>query len=869
MFVNALSMCGIARTSPAFVLRAALGAALLASGASAHGLIQGLSWQRDAASGRWYAQTPTLMSFADARNFALSLGGDLASVRTPADNAFLKGAFFSLSPAGRQHWIGLRQDPAAPGYSEPAGGWGWVSGEPLTFTNWAPGEPDNAGLPNADVARVLGSSAGLDSDRWDDVSQLPLAGGGPIEDWYIGPGQTVIFNTVSSLLTLGQLAITADPAFPNNPANEPSALFAPTLQRTVDGGIVSVRHFYVEEGGVLKIEGPNPFVLDARGDVWIRGRIIADGQSSSGVTTLNTTNIPEPGAPGHAGGGRGGSGSPLVAASSPGGTAGDGAFGLPNAGGQGGETGWSTNATIERRRGAGGGGGRTGADVLFSATQFDQRRIGYDAEPGFSRGALAHHVADNGALSGPAGPQGGAVGASPFVDGDPTNDFFGVARDDATGRFVVGELARPWAGAGGGGGGDASLVPGGVWPNPTFSPFADEKGAGGGGGGGSVRLTALGSILFGDAGQISARGGTGGGGENTSFLNRVGGGSGGGSGGHVVLECATRIDLRAKSPVNLGDTYTTVPNSAANNWAINVLGGQGGAGAGDLGGAIQLPTGQRETLPTNDACPSGYPLTGPNACRGLVQGAGGDGGPGIIQLHTPKGRVGFNPALADILLATNGSTLASLCAPRPLFADGSTGAQPAHLISSAGGALGLFQLDSIDCDGDGQPDAYQIASTPSLDSDGNGVLDACESPTYCTSSISSGGCVAAIAGLGAASASASSGFELVASSLPGQRAGRFFYGLSVQIAPWGPASSSYLCVGGALQRLPLDFSGAAPGSCNGEFRLDWNAWRAANASALGSPFAAGLVFHAQAWFRDPGAPRNTNLSDAVSVTLRP
>ncbi len=864
MFANAHRPPVLAHSAPLGAARTAIAAALLASGAFA----QGLSWQRDNATGRWYAQTPTLMSFADARDFAVSLGGDLASVRTPAENAFLKGAFFSLAPAGRQHWIGLYQDPNAPGYSEPASGWGWVSGEPLTFTNWAPGQPDNVGFPNADVARVLGSSAGLDSDRWDDVSQSPPLSSAP-PDWYIPAGQTLIFNTINSTITLGVLNVSFDPNFPNNPVSEPVASYVPTTPLTVVGGVVTVRHFYVEEGGVLKIEGANPFVLEASGDVWIRGRVIADGQSNLGVNTLNTTNIPEPGAPGHAGGGRGGAGSPQTASSSPRGGNGEGAFGLPNAGGQGGEAGWSNAATIERRRGAGGGGGRTGANVYFNVTQFEQRRIGYDAEPGFSRGASINQVADNGAISGPGGPLGGAVGASPFLDGDSNNDFFGVARDDVSGRFTVGELARPWAGAGGGGGGDSSFVASGSWPNTPFDPSGDEKGAGGGGGGGSVHVIALGSILFGDLGQISARGGLGGGGENTTFLNRVGAGSGGGSGGHVVLETAVRIDLRAKVAVNLDDLNTTVPSSAANNWAINVLGGQGGAGAGDLGGAIQSPMGQRETAPTNDACPLGYPMSGQNACRGLVQGAGGDGGPGIIQLHTPLGRVGTNPAMADIVLGVNASTLATVCAPQPLFADGSNGPMPAHLLSGAGGALGLFQIDSSDCDSDGQPDAYQIARNSNLDSNGNGILDACESPTYCTSSVSTGGCVASIAGIGLPSASASSGFELVASNVPAQRSGRFFYGLNIQVSPWGSASSSFLCVGGAVQRLPLDFSGGAAGACDGELRLDWNAWRAASTSALGSPFNAGFVFHAQAWFRDPGAPRDTNLSDAVSVTLQP
>ena len=35
------------------------------------------------------------------------------------------------------------------------------------------------------------------------------------------------------------------------------------------------------------------------------------------------------------------------------------------------------------------------------------------------------------------------------------------------------------------------------------------------------------------------------------------------------------------------------------------------------------------------------------------------------------------------------------------------------------------------------------------------------------------------------------------------------------------------------------------------------------------PMTPGLVIDAQAWFRDPGAARNTNLSDALEFTLAP
>jgi hypothetical protein len=499
-------------------------------------------------------------------------------------------------------------------------------------------------------------------------------GPGGVFDWYIAAGQNVIFNTTNTTISGGTLAVNFNPNFPNDPTwngnQGPTASFQPTGNLTIVGGVVDVRNFYIEQGGTLKIEGPNPFVLLASGDVWIRGEIIATGNSNLGVNTLNTTNIPEPGSPGHAGGGRGGTGSALTTASTPRGGNGFGAFNVADKGGQGGETGWSSaSAAVERRRGAGGGGGRLGADVLRfggGTGTFEQRRIGYDAEPGFE-----NTQGDNGSQTGSLGPLGGAIGPAPFSDPDPNNNYFGVQFTVGTGAVTIGELTTPWAGAGGGAGGDASFVPGGTFPGP-WSPAGDEKGAGGAGGGGSVHVLALGSVLFGGSGRLVARGGIGGGGENTSFLNRVGGGSGGGSGGHVVLQCAGKVDFRAKTPVNVDDTATSAPNAPANNWAINVLGGQGGAGNGDLGGGIQSPTGQRETLPTNDACPPGYPTTGVNGCRGQVHGAGGDGGPGLIQLHTSNGAIGNTAATNDVLIPA-GTTLDRLCAPAPVCPTGANG----------------------------------------------------------------------------------------------------------------------------------------------------------------------------------------------------
>jgi hypothetical protein len=53
------------------------------------------------------------------------------------------------------------------------------------------------------------------------------------------------------------------------------------------------------------------------------------------------------------------------------------------------------------------------------------------------------------------------------------------------------------------------------------------------------------------------------------------------------------------------------------------------------------------------------------------------------------------------------------------------------------------------------------------------------------------------------------------------------------------------------------------------FSLDWNAFRATHASALGQPFVAGDSVWAQAWFRDPPSPKTTQLSDALAFSVCP
>ena len=173
--------------------------------------------------------------------------------------------------------------------------------------------------------------------------------------------------------------------------------------------------------------------------------------------------------------------------------------------------------------------------------------------------------------------------------------------------------------------------------------------------------------------------------------------------------------------------------------------------------------------------------------------------------------------------------------------------------------------DCNDADAQIYPSAPELCD--GLDNDCDGTVDDGFISTYCTAGTTVHGCVPSIGGVGAPSSQATSGFDIVVSNVPGQRFGTIFYGFYAGAVPWAPFSPSFQCIAFPIQRTGDRQSGGTAGQCNGELRLDWNAWRTANPGALGSPYVAGQVIHAQGWFRDPGAPKQTNLSDGLRFTL--
>jgi subtilisin-like proprotein convertase family protein len=143
---------------------------------------------------------------------------------------------------------------------------------------------------------------------------------------------------------------------------------------------------------------------------------------------------------------------------------------------------------------------------------------------------------------------------------------------------------------------------------------------------------------------------------------------------------------------------------------------------------------------------------------------------------------------------------------------------------------------------------------------------------YCTSGTSTNGCVPAISANAQPSVSQATTPIITIANVEGQKFGIIFYGINnsgFTPAPWAPASNSFLCVKGPTQRTGSVSSNGTLGACDGVLSLDWNAYQAANPLAVGNPWSTGNKVYVQGWYRDPPAPKTTNLSDALEMTYAP
>jgi Tol biopolymer transport system component len=273
--------------------------------------------------------------------------------------------------------------------------------------------------------------------------------------------------------------------------------------------------------------------------------------------------------------------------------------------------------------------------------------------------------------------------------------------------------------------------------------------------------------------------------------------------------------------------------------------------AGDTNGAADVFVHDRQSGQTRRVSigPSGLQSTAPS---------------GTPAISADGSRVAFQSDASNLVLGdTNGATDAFLH-------DLATGRTERLSVDSdlvqGNGPSGMPSLSA-----DGRLAAFQSGASNLIMGDTNGVPDVfvrdreCGVSIYCTAKVSSALCIPAIGSSGTPSASAGQGFLIEATGFPPLQPGVFAYG---KLGPATvPFQGGFICAQTPLVRIPLANTGG-PGSCEGSFSLDFNAYVASGADPA---LVAGKTVWGQWWARDPGLPppSNASLSDAIRVTLCP
>ncbi|MFM8817756.1 MAG: lectin-like protein, partial [Phycisphaerales bacterium] len=123
--------------------------------ACAAGAQQPVQWRvEDGGNGHWYAlRAREGRTWTQAATACRSEGGHLATMTGPAERDFMVSVM-----AGNTCAIGGLQSPAGP-QDEPASRWSWITGEPMSWANWASWEPSNTDAYGAASEEVMGCFA--------------------------------------------------------------------------------------------------------------------------------------------------------------------------------------------------------------------------------------------------------------------------------------------------------------------------------------------------------------------------------------------------------------------------------------------------------------------------------------------------------------------------------------------------------------------------------------------------------------------------------------------------------------------------------------------------------------------------------------
>jgi hypothetical protein len=128
-----------------------------------------VQWRvEDGGNGHWYGVTPERGTWQHDRERAQLVGGDLATVTNDAESKWLCLGVMNAGPwATEACWMGMKLSSN--------GAFQWVSGEPVTWTNWYPSVPHS---PPFEVVWITGprNPGGANPCFWNDADPSPSIG---------------------------------------------------------------------------------------------------------------------------------------------------------------------------------------------------------------------------------------------------------------------------------------------------------------------------------------------------------------------------------------------------------------------------------------------------------------------------------------------------------------------------------------------------------------------------------------------------------------------------------------------------------------------------------------------------------------------
>ena len=90
--------------------------------------------------GSFYYYSADAVSWFEADSMSQANAGHLVTIGSQQERDFINDQL----PWEEPTWIGLTQNLMSEEYSEPDGGWEWVTQEPLDYTDWGVNEPNEA-----------------------------------------------------------------------------------------------------------------------------------------------------------------------------------------------------------------------------------------------------------------------------------------------------------------------------------------------------------------------------------------------------------------------------------------------------------------------------------------------------------------------------------------------------------------------------------------------------------------------------------------------------------------------------------------------------------------------------------------------------